>query len=230
MTDNVMRPSGESCFRNSLSSWKLEVFPTSQHRILLLKCGSIKENLPISLLRKSHHLWLVTQLTVVQSCRRSRLTVLPLYQDLDHGSLFQFHLRLWIILTSSCLADGFRRLFPWSCSTPFRSAPILSPSFRIPVFLIPSEPSAQSHILFSNSSSVRPRPPLAVLSTNTQSQVSDIHGISTHNALSVYFGSFNTQSKTPDITSLSMSVSIQELSGSFNTQDQAPDSDKHSQG
>ena len=61
------------------------------------------------------------------------------------------------------------------------------------------------------------------VSFNTQSQVPDIPGISSLNALSVYFGSFNAQSKAPDILSLSLSASIQELSASFNAQDQAPD-------
>ena len=61
------------------------------------------------------------------------------------------------------------------------------------------------------------------VSFNAQSQVPDIPGISSHNALVVYFGSFNAQSKAPDITSMSLRASIQKLTVSFNVQDQAPD-------
>ena len=50
------------------------------------------------------------------------------------------------------------------------------------------------------------------VSFNAQSQVSDIPGISSHNALSLYLGSFNVQSKAPDIPAQSLRASIQELS------------------
>ena len=59
---------------------------------------------------------LVTQLEKLHGsdgCQasRSRLTVLRLQQDLVHGTLLQFHLLIWIILTPSCLSNGFVRLF-----------------------------------------------------------------------------------------------------------------------
>ncbi len=53
-------------------------------------------------------------------------------------------------------------------------------------------------------------------SFNTQSQVPDIPGISSHNAFDVYFGSLDAQSKAPDIPSPSLCASIQEPSVSFN--------------
>ena len=67
------------------------------------------------------------------------------------------------------------------------------------------------------------------VSFNAQAQASDIPGISSRDALSVYFGSFNAQSKAPDIPSPSLRASIQELSTSFNAQDQAPDDPCHVQ-
>ena len=93
------------------------------------------------------------------------LTALPLLQGLVHGALLQFHLLIWTILTPNCLANVFRGLFPWACSTPFCSAPILPPSFKLPGFLISSELSAQSHMLLPSSFFVLRRPPSAFLLT-----------------------------------------------------------------
>ena len=97
--------------------WKLEVFSTPQLHILVLIRGSIKENLLLSRFRKSRQLWLVTQLEKLHGsdgCQalRSRLTVLPLCQDIVHGALLQFHLLIWIILTPSSLTDGFSQIIP----------------------------------------------------------------------------------------------------------------------
>ena len=150
--------------------WKLEVFSTSQYRILVLQCGSIKENLLMSLLRKSRQIWLVTKLEKLYGSDgyqtlRSLLTVLPLLRDLTHGSLIQFHLILWIILTSSCLTNGFFRLIPWSSRTPCCLTPILPLFFKLPGFLIPLDLSSQRHTQLPRSFFVFRRLPSVFLST-----------------------------------------------------------------
>ena len=80
------------------------------------------------------------------------------------------------------------RLFPWTCITPFCSAPILPPALlQTPRF---------SHTLSSLGPKSRAVGQLFLhtvevvlgVSFNTQSQVTDIPGISSRNALSVYFG------------------------------------------
>ena len=156
--------------------WKFEVFSTTQRRILVIIRWSIKENLLISRFRKSHQFWLVTQLENLHGsdgCQtlRSRLTVLSLRQDLVHGVLRQFHLIIGIILPPSFLAIGFLRLSRWAFSTPFCSAPTVTP----PSF----------HFLHDVEVTLG-------VSFNAQSQATDIPGISSRNTLSPYFGSFNT--------------------------------------
>jgi hypothetical protein len=97
---------------------------------------------------------------------RSRLTVLLLRQDLDHGTLFQIHLVFWIILKSSCLSNGKFRLFHYACSTTCCLAPILPLFFKLPDFIIPLELSDQNHQHFPSVSFVLKRLPSVFLSTS----------------------------------------------------------------
>jgi len=95
--------------------------------------------------------------------------------------------------------------------------PILQP----PTFYIPGAPGPKSHA--APQRFVRPKEVALGVSFNTQSQATDIPGISSCAAFSQYSASLQAQSKVPDIHFLSLSASTEELLASFNTQDQAPD-------
>ena len=96
------------------------------------------------------------------------------------------------MLTSSCLANGFRRLFPWSCITPFCLSPIFPPSFKLPGFLIPSEVSTQNHMLIPRSFFVLRRPPLTFLSTPSPNRQTSL--VSHHATHCLYVSVLSTPS------------------------------------
>ena len=140
-----------------LRVWKLEVFATPQNTQLEKLHGS-------------------------DGCQdlRSHLTVLTLRQDLVHGVLLQFHLLIWIRLTPSCLANGFRRLFPWSCITLGVSFNTLSQVSDIPGI------------------SVRNTLSYCFGSFNDQSKVPDIPVSSLCALIQKLSDSFNDQDQAPD--------------------------------
>ena len=100
-------------------------------------------------------------------------------------------------------------------------APSLPHFFKLPVFIIPLELSAQSHQHFPSASFVLKT--VLGVSFNTQSQAPHIPGFSSRASFSYYTTSLQAQAKAPDIQFLSLRASTEELLASFNSQGQAPD-------